>query len=119
MTQHYSVVVEQEPNGTFSAWVAGLPGVYAAANSAAVAKRAIRSALAAHLGTLADLGRSAVPKAEMLVIRADAAGTGRRPTVRYVGVGALMGRRRTKAKSDAARINGRLGGRPRKVDTSR
>lgn len=45
MTQHYSVVVERESNGTFSAWVAGLPGVYAAADTAAVAKRAIRSAL--------------------------------------------------------------------------
>jgi hypothetical protein len=25
MTQHYSVVVEHELNGTFSAWVAGVP----------------------------------------------------------------------------------------------
>lgn len=45
MTQHYSVVVEREDNGSFSAWVAGLPGVYAAADTAAVAKRAIRAAL--------------------------------------------------------------------------
>lgn len=50
MTQHYSVVVEREANGSFSAWVPGMPGVYAAADSAAVAKRAIRSALATHLG---------------------------------------------------------------------
>ena len=39
MTQHYPVVVEREDNGTFSAWVAGLPGVYASADTAAVAKR--------------------------------------------------------------------------------
>lgn len=31
MIEHYPVVVERETNGTFSAWVAGLPGVYAAA----------------------------------------------------------------------------------------
>ena len=52
MTQHFPVVVEQESNGTFSAWVAGLPGVSAAADTAAVAKRAIRGALAAHLDAL-------------------------------------------------------------------
>ena len=115
MTQHYSVVVERESNGTFSAWVAGLPGVYAAADTAAAAKRAIRTALAAHLAALAGLGRSAVPRAEMLVIRADVPPSGRRPTLRYVGLGALMGRRRSKAKTEASRINGRLGGRPRKV----
>ena len=57
MTQYFPIIVEQESNGTFSAWVAGLPGVYAAANTAAVAKRAIRSALAAHLEALRTLGR--------------------------------------------------------------
>ena len=30
MTQYFPIVVEQERNGTFSAWVAGLPGVCAA-----------------------------------------------------------------------------------------
>ena len=35
MTQYFPVVVEQESNGTFSAWVAGLPGVYAAAERTA------------------------------------------------------------------------------------
>jgi predicted RNase H-like HicB family nuclease len=118
VTQHYSVVVERESNGTFSAWVAGLPGVYAAGDTAAVAKRAIRSALAAHLGALATLGRSAAPHAEMLVIRADTPAGARRPKLRYVGLGALMGRRRTKAKAKASRINGRMGGRPRTVTTS-
>jgi predicted RNase H-like HicB family nuclease len=44
-----STAVERESNGTFSAWVAGLPGVYAAADTAGVAKRGIRRALAAHL----------------------------------------------------------------------
>lgn len=45
MTQYFHIIVEQESNGAFSAWVAGLPGVYAAADTAAVAKRAIRGAL--------------------------------------------------------------------------
>ena len=52
---HYPVIVERESNGTFSAWVAGLPGVYAAADTAAAAKRAIRSALIAHLDKLEEL----------------------------------------------------------------
>jgi predicted RNase H-like HicB family nuclease len=53
-----STAVERESNGTFSAWVAGLPGVYAAADTAGVAKRGIRRALAAHLDALASAGRS-------------------------------------------------------------
>ena len=48
--EYYPVIVEQESNGTWSAYVAELPGVFAAADSAAEAKRAIRGALAAHLG---------------------------------------------------------------------
>ena len=62
MTQHYPVVVERESNGTFSAWVADLPGVYAAADTAAVAKRGLEQA-PEHLVRvevlLGDLARSA------------------------------------------------------------
>ena len=35
MTQYFPIIVEQESNGSYSAWVAGLPGVYAAADTAA------------------------------------------------------------------------------------
>ena len=114
MTQHYSVVVERESNGTFSAWVAGLPGVYAAGDTAAVAKRAIRSALEAHLAALAELGRSPAPQADVLVLRYDPRSLPGRTALRYVGLGALMGRRTSKAKTEASRLNGRKGGRPRK-----
>src|SRR5260221_3053216 len=62
--------VEQESNGTFSAWVASLPGVYAAADTAAAAKRGIRTALAAHLDTLRARGREPQPRADVTVLRA-------------------------------------------------
>jgi hypothetical protein len=39
MTQYFPIIVEQESNGTCSAWVAGLPGVYAAADTVTAAKR--------------------------------------------------------------------------------
>ena len=101
MTQHYPVVVERESNGTFSAWVAGLPGVYAAADTAAVAKRAIRSAFAAHiealkaLEALDELGSEPRPHADIVVLRYDSRARSRREGLRFVGLGALMGRRTT------------------------
>ena len=49
MTSHYPVVLEHEPNGTVSAYVVGLPGVFAAADSERAAASAIRVALRAHL----------------------------------------------------------------------
>ena len=59
MAEHYPVIVERENNGTFSAWVAGLPGVYAATDTVAAAKRGIRSALAAHLDAQTALRQNA------------------------------------------------------------
>ena len=112
MTEHYPVVVERESNGTFSAWVAGLPGVYAAADTAAAAKRAIRSALAAHLDTLTALGQDVKPWADLVVLRYDVGARTRRERLRFVGTGALMGKKTTPAKVEAARRNGRKGGRP-------
>jgi predicted RNase H-like HicB family nuclease len=55
MTNHYPIVLEHEPNGTVSAYVVGLPGVFAAADSERTAAAAIRSALRAHFAALETL----------------------------------------------------------------
>lgn len=115
MTQHFTAVIEREENGLFSAYVAGVPGVYAAADTAAQARRAIRSALAAHLDALADLGREPEAWGDVAVLRYDRPGRTGRGRLRLVGLGALLGRVTSEAKARAARINGRKGGRPRRA----
>lgn len=115
MTQHFPIVIEHETNGTWSAWVAGLPGVYAAADSLARAKRAIREAVTAHLDTLGDVGQLPRGKADIVVLRYDADAPRRQTRVRFVGLGALLGRTTSPAKAAAARRNGRKGGRPLNV----
>jgi predicted RNase H-like HicB family nuclease len=113
VTQHFPIVIEREANGTWSAWVAGLPGVYAAADSLARAKRAIREAVAAHLDTLGELGQLPRGQADVVVLRFDSGAPGRQTRLRFVGLGALLGRTTSPAKAAAARRNGRKGGRPR------
>ena len=107
MTMLYPIVLETEDDGAVSAYVPGLP-VYAAADSHAKAERAIRALLEAYL----QEHPSNKPEARVRVARCSDVGAGR---VEIVGVAALVGAKRTAAKAKAARANGRLGGRPRKV----
>lgn len=111
MTDYFPVVIEQEENGTFSAWVAGLPGVYAAADTHAEAKRAIRIAAAAHVQALKQLGRPINRKSDVLLLKGD---VDRSPVrLEFTGLASILGRKKSMAKARAARVNGRKGGRPR------
>ena len=107
MTNHYPIVIETELNGAVSAYVPGLP-VFAAANTRAEAERAIRRTLQAYLAAHPD----SVPTSAVRVARVS---IGQRSTVRIVGVGALLGTGRSRLKARASKLNGRLGGRPRKT----
>jgi predicted RNase H-like HicB family nuclease len=107
-TEHYTAVFKHESNGTVSGWIAGFPGVYAAADSIADAKVALREALDAHLATLRELNQPVSSRSEVLVLRC----VGQQ--LDYVGLGALLGKKTSEAKASAARANGRKGGRPRR-----
>lgn len=105
MTTYYPIVIETETSGAVSAYVPGLP-VYAAADTRADAEEAIRATLAAYLRAHPE----AAPTSELRVARvSDGA------NVKLVGVGALMGAGRSRRKARTSKLNGRLGGRPRKT----
>ncbi len=110
MTLLYPIVLEAEDNGTTSAYVPGLP-VYAAADSAAKAERAIRAVLTAYLEAHPD----SRPGARVRVARYSGMGVKK---VDIVSVAALVGAKRSATKARASRANGRLGGRPAKTATS-
>ena len=111
MTIFYPIVLETEDSGAVSAYVPGLP-VYAAAETHAKAERAIRA-------VLTDLPRTPTrPVGQRHASAWHASPNRGKPTVDIVGVAALVGARRTPTKARASRLNGRLGGRPRRTDAA-
>jgi len=111
MTLLYPIVLETEKSGAVSAYVPGLP-VYAAADTHAKAERAIRSVLTAYLEAHPD----SRPEARVRVARFSTTAGAK---VDIVGAAALVGAHRSTTKARASRENGRLGGRPRKAETTR
>ena len=105
MTVLYPIVFETEASGAVSAYVPGLP-VYAAAETAAKAERAIRNVLTAFL----EAHPTTRSEARVRVARCSDRG---KTKVDIVGVAALVGAQRSATKARASRRNGRLGGRPR------
>jgi predicted RNase H-like HicB family nuclease len=108
---HFTAVFETEKNGTISAWIVGVSGVYASADNQEQARAAIAEALDAHLVALEALGKTVEVTADTALLRLERKRLSAMLT--YVGPGALLGRSRSRAKTIAARKNGAKGGRPR------
>jgi predicted RNase H-like HicB family nuclease len=107
MMTYYPIVIETETSGAVSAYIPGLP-VFAAADTRTKAEHAIRETLAAYLEAHPD----SVPTSDVRVARVS---NRQRSKVQIVSVGALLGTGRSRRKARASRMNGRLGGRPRKA----
>ena len=70
---------------------------------------------AAHLDALQAQGRPPRRLANLSVLRRDVSPATQRASLRFVGVGALLGAGRSRQrKARSSRLNGTLGGRPRK-----
>jgi predicted RNase H-like HicB family nuclease len=112
MTARYPIVLETEESGAVSAYVPGLP-VYAAADTAAEAERALKELLALYFADL-KVRQLELPASRALVKVARVTTTRRGSSVAIVSPAALVGRARSPRKAAAARVNGARGGRPRR-----
>jgi len=112
MTARYAIILETERSGAVSAYVPGLP-VYAAADTAAKAERALKELLTLYLADL-QARQLALPVSRAVVKVARVTTTRRGSSLAIVSPAALVGRARSPRKAAAARANGARGGRPRR-----
>ncbi len=110
MTSSYPIVFEVEEDGAVSAYVPDLP-LYAAADNAKQAERAIRELLGAYLEEQAARRRRLPPPRTTVKVARVTIGR-REPMVKIVSAAALLGHARSAAKAAASRRNGARGGRP-------
>lgn len=106
-TRYFTVVIEREASGAFSAYVPGVP-VYAQADTVTQAEEAVRTTLAHYLEEVPG----AMPAAEQRVARVTARPHAA-PDVQIVSAAAVVGAISSRAKTKASRANGKLGGRPK------
>jgi predicted RNase H-like HicB family nuclease len=119
MNTPYAIVYMSEDNGTVSAYVPDLPGLYAAADSRREAEGAIRELIADYFADLEAQGKPAPAARSQVGFVRVAAGRGVKRVALVSAAGALLGQRTSVAKAAAARANGARGGRPRKAAQAR
>jgi hypothetical protein len=113
MKVNFPIVFEREASGVISAYVAGLP-VYAQGPTQRSAERAIQRTLAAYIGAHVD--EAAAPTATVKVATVFSGSRRLPPKVSIVSAAELGGSQTSHRKAASSRANGRLGGRPRKLE---